>query len=194
MFQFPGPFVFSASVENHAAIKEWLLPKITEKVRKDEGKTLNLRDKKFSEVVSSYGKNSQYLPELTDPSFLGQAIWCPMDQMFDENPSLRRPSRSQIGNAWFNYFEKSDWHGPHVHHFSSFSAIYLLHLEEKNPTVFCNQWALSSSQYDYHYTTEHLSEGSVIIFPSDLMHYVPPTNSHKRVTLSFNITSTYELG
>lgn len=168
------------------------MPIISEKVQINGADALDLNVPGCSKLTSSYGQEKSYFPELTDPALLSQILWAPMDQMLRENTFIETPESSSVQYAWFNYYEETGWFAPHTHGSCSFAAIYLLHLEEENSTVFANQWTIAYPRYDPFYPTRHLEEGSIIIFPGELMHYVAPAGSSRRVTLSYNIESTYK--
>ena len=123
--------------------------------------------------------------------FLNDVIWNPVDKCLSQLPYflLVQPSQSNITGFWFNYFEKGGYHAAHVHTGSFISGIYILHLEEENPTVFMGN-DHNLDYYTFNYPAKNVTEGSVILFPSQMWHQVKEVKS-KRVTISFNIDTTF---
>ena len=76
------------------------------------------------------------------------------------------------------------------HSLIHFSGIYIIDQKGKNQTSFIHN--------DFGYldtcintkNIEDIGEGTVMIFPSHLLHYVNPVDE-SRCTISFNITSTF---
>jgi hypothetical protein len=63
-----------------------------------------------------------------------------------------------------------------------------LDCDEPNPTSFYRPCGRRESYTTF--TTGFMKEGTAILFPSDLSHYVKPTKK-RRVTLAFNVFCQY---
>ena len=177
LFNFPSNFIFWTKIEEHEKLKNILLPKIyadTSKIKYDED----------GASITNYFEKENILHHL-EQDLLNDIIWKPFKKMYDE-PDLKlrySPDNSTIQSIWYNlYDEKNCWHKTHTHPTSTFSGIYLLHLNDKNKTTF---YQFGHPMYELEYDTKHIEEGSVIIFPSALPHSVISTD-HK-VSISFNI-------
>lgn len=190
---FPGPFVYSEKIKNHSNIKEKLLPYIENDVVianrticKDNGAVVKTS---FYDCYS----NHCFLRYLEEIGVLNDIVWEPLDNCLSKLPFEvgSPPKTSTINTLWYNFFERGGKHGPHIHPSSFISGIYILHLEEKNPTVFFGSSLPSCPFHAFTYNTQHLTEGTVILFPSEMWHFVDEVKT-KRITISFNITSYFD--
>ena len=109
----------------------------------------------------------------------------------------------------FTYYEKDNFQESHNHvgpcvekdgrllH-ASFSIIYILHDEnDKSSVMFKKAGPMPFKGLDENVIIDtsysSIGEGSVIIFPSNLDHYVKPCLKTGRVTIAFNIYSEYTM-
>ena len=108
----------------------------------------------------------------------------------------------EITNMWGNLLSKKESHPPHTHSNNIFSGVYYLRASDQTaPIQFFDprpqasvfkprnrpNWNNSSMvQFDS-------VEGKGFIFPSWLMHWVPPTNG-ERVSVSWNIIARGDYG
>jgi hypothetical protein len=92
-------------------------------------------------------------------------------------------------SIWANKFEKDSWHGPHTHYGADFSGIYVVSLEGENPTSFISM-GNGSRMFLGQKDTKDVKEGTVMIFPSGLLHYVNPSPG-PRVSLAYNLSCTF---
>lgn len=187
---FRCPFIFSKIIPNHKEIKDRFLPLIEGTLQAN--KSLYYRDKKNSgwnsNVYTSFGHTLKFL---SDPELMTSIAWNPIDQLVKEAHEKEMfneyPVSSRCNMIWFNYYEPGGFQEVHDHlsnGSSFFSGIYLLHNEEPNTTAFSNYNPnpyLTETK-----TTQDHPEGTVMIFPSGLLHYVNPA-SKPRYTISFNI-------
>jgi hypothetical protein len=180
---FPGPFVFSTEVKNHKNIKDEYLPKILRDL--EDNKSKYMVPNWNCKVYSTY---DNIIDIHFDEDFTEEVIWNPLDECFENIEFLNSPKDSIITQFWYNYYEDGFFQEVHTHGTSSFSGIYILSLEEKNTTIFKN--VNQPIYFNSIYKTEHLKEGTVIIFPSSLNHYVNPVKGNK-ITISFNIKTHF---
>jgi hypothetical protein len=187
---FLSPFLFSTLVPNHQSIKEEFLPSI--KSTLELNKDLYLKNKKNSGWNSNVYTSFDYeLKFLSDKSFMKSVVWDPLDKFLDEAKGKRilrnHPSSFRCDSIWFNYYETGGFQEVHDHLNGDdclYSGIYLMHLDCPNTTAFLSRHAnifLTETK-----TTEKYPEGTVLIFPSELLHYVNPVEKTK-YTISFNI-------
>jgi predicted 2-oxoglutarate/Fe(II)-dependent dioxygenase YbiX len=200
---FPTKFIYWSRIKNHNKIKEKYYPLIL--------KNQNEYGSKFRETVSKKWNcdcySSFFSPEDTknifDDDFSNEVIWSVFDEMlnvFNNSPidlSMPIPKQSRICDIWYNHYDHGMYQEIHNHSHNNpivhFSGIYLMELNEDNTTIFFNknECKFYSDKIDViTYDTKHIGEGNVIIFPSELLHYVNPSLKG-RTTVSFNITSEY---
>lgn len=179
LYNFPHYFVYHNNVENHLKIKQSILPEIIQDFY--DNKNQYTIDNWNCEVFSTMKYD---LPILSNNSVLEEMIWIHVDNALSNASLTSYPKTSKITSIWYNVYEPGMFQEPHTHVGSSFSGIYLLELDGKNNTTFFNP---SNQKYFYTtYTPEDVYEGDILIFPSDLIHYVNPVKS-KKISIAFNI-------
>jgi hypothetical protein len=90
---------------------------------------------------------------------------------------------------WYNINGKGDWNLPHVHPRSDLAFVLYLTDTDLEFTIM-NPYHHTRINLDGHmqYTTPKINKGDIIIFPSDLPHFVMPNhNDIDRVSLSMNL-------
>lgn len=186
---FKPPFIFWTSVPNHKQIKRKYLPQIRQTYTQNK-KDLTI-ERWDCNVFSSIDID---LPYFKDEEFITSVIWNSFDQMLSEADLVEYPSTSELQEVWFNYYPKGGYQEVHTHEDTSgttFSGVYLLDVNETNTTSFVVMdqiFYLNSSINTKN--IDSIKEGTVIIFPSNLAHYVNPTTEN-RYTISFNIKSNF---
>lgn len=121
-----------------------------------------------------------------------------------------RPTKVNVLDMWFNYYSDGEYQEVHTHvqpdMFAPrphFSCIHYLKFDPEvhQPVVFndpigilrqTNSIELDSNNYNDEYEPQ-LREGSIIMFPPYLEHYVPksePTPDNPRISVAFNIILT----
>lgn len=169
IYSFTPEFFFYTSIPNHSEMKEKYLPRLQKDL-----------DKRGFQGYTSSAKTTfglSYNKELFDQDFVDTVIWKSFHQMMDELPPMYHKSKInyiEIQDVWYNYYAEGHICRPHRHLKSSFSAIYLLHLEEENTTTFLPTLDIANHayiMYDNYAHTKFCKEGDVLIFPSSLMHY-----------------------
>lgn len=196
-FLFPTPFVWWTKLGCHQEIKEKYIPLISKdlETNQDYYKQQNSWN---CQVTTSFFNEDNYMLHIFDREFLDKVVWDSVDKMLvdiNERITLPVPKSSVLSHIWYNKYDNLNWQEIHNHEKSStYSGIYLISLEENNTTNFVYPQHLRCYTNETLYTlnTSNLDEGHVIIFPSELMHYVNPTLSQNRLTISFNINSDYE--
>lgn len=182
--KFNAPFIFWTEVPNHKEIKEEILPEIKELYSKDKDRYVPTWN---SYVYTSLKYENSFLRK---EHILESIVWKPLDQMFSEVDLTASPEESSLIDIWWNYYPKGGFQEAHTHEntSSTFSGAYLLDVNEINSTVFTDFSPMFYLQKEHH--TRDIVEGSVIIFPSNLLHYVNPSKQ-ERYTLSFNISTVF---
>lgn len=201
-FVFPSNFVYWAEVENHKKIKQKYYQTIL-KISEDWENNPHFYTK-FKSSFRNYQDTIVNQQIKNDNLFLDNVVWNPIDQMFSQDFfNCMLPDSSEISELWFNVYKPGQSQEVHDHNgfftsvdgkpvSSSYSGIYILHSEESNKTVFYQQGPSPGAPVSgaINYRTDHITEGNVIIFPSNLLHYVLPCE-RPRTTIAFNIISTY---
>lgn len=116
--------------------------------------------------------------------------------------------RPYIHEIWMNTYDRSNYQEPHTHLPGFYSAIHYVMFNpyEHEGTTFCNPLEqINSFMFDGEFMDERLNphildhadipveEGDVLIFPSNLKHFVKKNDSkHLRMTISFNINRVAE--
>ena len=189
------PFLFWTEVENHKELKEKLYPEIIK--GKDNPKYLNrpLKDHSYGgskwqcDVITTFFDRDE-VSHLFTEQIVEDIIGTPLEKMFND-PNYRgkkNPIETNLTEIWYNIYEKGFFQEIHAHHGATFSGIYLFELNEPNTTVFFANHTLFEygENTDPSFTTEHIKEGNVLIFPSELTHMVRKTIDF-RITISFNL-------
>ena len=184
---FPGPFLYRTKVKNHANIKAILWDWI------QSDKDSQFYDLSFPwKNLGANDPSSAFMDHLHDLNFIRDIVFDPIADCVDELP-FEMPDLSNIhlSDIWYTYYERGNCHHPHVHPRSTFSAIYLYHLEENNKTVFFGNGSNQPYQ-DFMHSTSYAKEGEIIIFPSELYHYVEPSITD-RITISYNVQCEFDI-
>ncbi len=186
-FVFPDEFVFWRELppDVHASIKSKYLPMIEE--MEDVGRSNPGIAKWDSKLSCSMGVK---IPFLWEEELINPVVWESADEMFQssEGRISLLPSKSSLNDIWFNISRPGEYQEVHAHNPMNYSGIYLLHCNEPNNTSFYRPSARNEAYTTF--TTGFMKEGTVILFPADLLHYVKPAKE-KRVTLAFNLTCTF---
>jgi len=217
--RFPSKFVYWTQIpdEVHQKIKKELVPKIEETYEKHKDNKPFI----LGNATTSYSSNHDIRQEdnefLMDDYYQENIIWKPLEKMIHENNKNSETfpisvSKSMVSSGWYTKYNENDSFGPHGHYDKSitmdpktndifyccFSFIYILNDEnENNSTVFL----VDDMSCVYHWK-EHIEfhtgdnkdikEGTVIIFPSNLLHYVKSNKVAGRITLAYNIKCSFE--
>ena len=93
----------------------------------------------------------------------------------------------EIVTSWFEKAAKGRCHSAHNHGSSGLSAVCFIEFDKNyhSPTVFVNPDTASDQ---LNFVPPHIDEGSLIVFPSNIIHFTEPNSSDKeRIILSFNL-------
>lgn len=181
--------------ERHDELKSELLPIIEEKSLENHWK--------LSDCKTSYHwYDNQFLihPILNEIVWrlLDKVLFSPLIQNSHGNSKLKT---SKFHNVWCNTYEPGGYQEIHNHngvpvvygenlYYNTYSFIYVLHSESTTGTVFRSR----NPSFDTSTNTcsvPHNEEGTLIMFPHYMDHYVLPTTG-KRTTIAGNILSIIE--
>jgi hypothetical protein len=97
--------------------------------------------------------------------------------------------KANILDAWFQEQKQHMYHGPHNHGMGGLAAVCFLNYDENEhtPTQFISPYQNTLNGYFLNHS-EKISEGSMLIFPSNITHYTEPNQSKKsRIIFSMNV-------
>ena len=102
---------------------------------------------------------------------------------FEEVAITLSASKFEVHNFWFQQYEKGSAHGWHIHPKANYTGVY--YIEYPDTTA-------KTQIYDFVTKNivelEHINEGDVLIFPSNLIHRAPKIIDNQRKTIvSFNM-------
>jgi uncharacterized protein (TIGR02466 family) len=178
------PFIFVTTIQNHESIKAQLMPDILSfyhEHKDDEQQHWNKIP-----VVTNY--NHQSVDCFTD-EIKQDLIWNSLDLMFHEmNGHYPIPSQIHLTSIWWNVYTSGSYANSHDHRGYDLSGVYFLHMNEPNTLVFEPDSSDSFFPWttETFYTNDKTTEGSLVLFPSSMKHYVTPV-SEMRITISFNL-------
>lgn len=101
----------------------------------------------------------------------------------------------RITQSWLNYTKKEGFHHHHHHPNSFISGVFYIEADDtKDKIIFSSPSALSTielfaEEYNVFNSRDwwlSTGTGDLLLFPSTLAHYVPPTETESRISLSFN--------
>jgi hypothetical protein len=95
----------------------------------------------------------------------------------------------RVTMSWFQTAEAGDYHGPHNHSCIGYSSICYIDYDQDlhSSTEFISPFNNFLTGESIHYSPK-VDEGSIVFFPSSILHYANPNKSTKsRSILSFNI-------
>jgi predicted 2-oxoglutarate/Fe(II)-dependent dioxygenase YbiX len=143
-----------------------------------------------------------------DQETLRKIVWKPIEDMVQESQGEIFLGDSFIQSHWYNIYESGDFQEKHSHgaypividgirYHPSLSIIYILKDDNKEgSTLFTdNNPKPFGAVLDYASldtsNIEDIGEGSVIVFSSKLEHMVKPVKIGGRITIAFNIFSSF---
>jgi len=188
-FDFPAPFVYHYNVPEHVQIKQELKPKLDafyQKHHKEQMYKWKIDKSYGTGVCTNFHETSSQIKWYTN-EHLKAIVWNSLDELLSK--LKYRDSNFKLIRFWWNVYQKGD-HAPlHNHGMFGISGVYLLHLNEPNKTVFFSKskTILENGSDICQYCTDDVPEGTVMLFPSSLSHYVEPAET-ARMTISFNVS------
>lgn len=181
------PFVYWDYVPQHHQIKSFLLPKIQQHQQQHGTRGIG---NALTTFYTSVEDNASVLQK----DLIDTIIWQQFDKMVEEKQFTPTIVESRVKHLWFNSYQPGDYAIAHYHTDADFCGIYLLDVPDENNTLFHPH--TSSTHYPFEsapYTTEHIEEGNVLFWPSNLMHSVTPCKTDRTI-IAFNIISGFDFG
>ena len=202
-FKFPCPYVHWGQVKDHENIKSKLLPIINSLISKNK----YTNPFKACTMTTNFSKMSDFMDRETMDKIIGTHL----EEMVSETNCfpILKPLDAIVTEYWFNVYQKGDFQEMHNHrclpllkngkrYDNIFSIVYILNSEEDNSTIF----KLMGTDTPYFpmmkdcdfYTggIEEIKEGTLLIFSSQLNHFVRPIEKSGRITIAFNVACCFE--
>ena len=202
-FKFPCHYVHWGQVKDHENIKSKLLPIINSLISKNK----YTNPFKACTMTTNFSKMSDFMDRETMDKIIGTHL----EEMVSETNCfpILKPLDAIVTEYWFNVYQKGDFQEMHNHrclpllkngkrYDNIFSIVYILNSEEDNSTIF----KLMGTDTPYFpmmkdcdfYTggIEEIKEGTLLIFSSQLNHFVRPIKKSGRITIAFNVACCFE--
>ena len=202
-FKFPCHYVYWGQVKDHENIKSKLLPIINSLISKNK----YTNPFKACTMTTNFSKMSDFMDRETMDKIIGTHL----EEMVSETNCfpILKPLDAIVTEYWFNVYQKGDFQEMHNHrclpllkngkrYDNIFSIVYILNSEEDNSTIF----KLMGTDTPYFpmmkdcdfYTggIEEIKEGTLLIFSSQLNHFVRPIEKSGRITIAFNVACCFE--
>lgn len=211
---FPTNFVYWENIKNHEKIKPIIIDKVLEL---DNGKFKNHNQDKVGGIrnaTTSYQDGLADFHKYIDDDIIKQLVWDPLENLLSEiNSNTTIPNinlkNSCLVGSWYTKYDKNGSFNFHYHYGNdifhdgefyqrTFSMIYILNdKNENNNTRFTIPHGAPLSilpKQQVHLETQsnkEIKEGTILIFPSSLYHDVLPVKIPGRITIAFNIASSF---
>lgn len=148
--------------------------------------------------TEDYGVVTDYHKAFVEDDFTTTEVIC--EHFVDELEFISGVFNTgiQIQNSWFEKSSRNKQHTPHNHGNCGLSCVVFIKFDPKyhTPTIFIDPYLASDSSIaPQNSMPPGIREGSMIVFPSYLMHYtLPNLTDVDRIILSFNLTFERECG
>ena len=190
LYNFPSQFIYWEELPEHTDLRDELL----EFINNDNAWNGDMYRERASQYWGSTLTTSYFRTqplEFVTQEMYDQIVWCPFQRMYEEMETLPRAEQNYLAEFWYNQYNIGEHQEVHNHikgNNATISGIYILESEAPSPLTFFNpnHPIAYQSGTTHSFDTKDLMEGTVILFPSCLLHYVKPAQS-KRTTISFNI-------
>lgn len=199
-FQFPTNYVYWQKIEDHDNIKKEILPVIREKEK-------SVPENPFTACNMTTNFNSKNQDMFLSEEIIHKLVWEPIENMINECEIA--PSNYILKSYWFNTYDVGDFQEMHSHKsppvisdgemfYPTFSLVYILNDDnDKSSTIFIDHIhgyapfckPHISSTFDTSHV-EDIREGTVMVFSSNLHHFVRAVKMAGRTTIAFNVYSS----
>ena len=143
---------------------------------------------------NSYSNNSYVLNDTSMKRIKDFSNKC-LNIYFENIYSPVSNSKLKITQSWINYTNLNEYHHPHTHTNSIISGVFYVSADKQVDRITFAKNTYQQIEIEYKqandYNTSELDirvgKNELILFPSSLLHYVPPTsNKNKRISIAFN--------
>jgi hypothetical protein len=207
--QFPTTYVYWEKLKDHEQLKNKYMP-IIDKIEQDHTDKLENPYSCCTLKYISIKSNIEFL----DQSDINKIIWKPIDNFIDEINSNYQfkinIKESYINSYWFNTYHENDNQEVHNHYghpirrngflfYPTFSGVYILNDDNDSSSLIfktLREQPFMPIEDEFMFDTgKHsaIKEGTVIIFPYQLLHMVRNCIKPGRRTIAFNIFSNLKV-
>lgn len=177
----------------HLEVRNWEKKK-EELLRLYENTKSNALTKTFRDVHTDYhyngeNPNSCYSQEVY--RILESEILIANSQFIPEAENPQEQCNLGMENSWFESASSKSFHQVHNHGPTGISAVCYIEFDKEvhEPTHFLNPFLSHYLGSDCYYAPWGAGEGSILFWPSPILHYTQPNESEKdRLVLSFNLS------
>ena len=161
-------------------------------------------------VTSNVGNSTSVNKQVLDhPTLLTlkEKILVELNKFIQEvnPPQIDKNIKFYITQSWLNINHTNDWHHPHTHTNSIISGVLYVNVKNDVDSItfspkaglFGNlvYYPEKETVYNIFYKKIPVSKGMLVFFPSTTEHFVEfNKDTHKRISLSFNVFLTGTLG
>lgn len=204
-FQFPTNYVYWEKLKDHDELKRKILPIISKLKKQSSPNPFEL-----CKMITSFNDNNNFLMDQD----IKRIVWDPINNMINEIKEKHdfqiEPHKSILDLYWFNSYEKGEFQEMHNHvsfsktfegivYHPSFCIIYIINDDSDNNKTSFLDYPHGDAPFSFPYTqsfhtsdVESIKEGSVMIFSPYLQHCVGPIEKSGRITIAFNVYSTFK--
>ncbi len=144
--------------------------------------------------ISNKSSMDKYILESEELSDIKEFIEGKLQDYFDEVISAHGRAKPVLTQSWLNYTDKNQSHHSHRHQNSFISGVLYIKVSSGDSITLlgsnfgCLQLeTISATDFNYSRHEESVSNGGIILFPSDLEHEVKEsTEDSTRISLAFN--------
>jgi len=215
VFYFPSDFVYWEKIKEHEKFKKQITTLISKNKEYISEHKLVVNGKSTHTTDNNYYKNQLNKLILQNNQMIKSIVWETLDNAINELNSRKgfqelRYKESSILNFWCSLYDKNSTVKCHNHSNNqeyiiknevfkpTFSLIYIVKDDnEENQTEFIqpSMCGISTSRNaQTNFNTKYIKdigEGTVMIFPSTLYHFVNNIEKPGRIIFSFNIISSF---
>jgi len=156
------------SLKNHSLFKTKLLNEINNSPSKSSSNIFRCDWEIHKDIKREY--QNTLFDDLLIPHFLKVS-------------KILSSSGFEINNYWFQQYEKGSSHDWHIHPKTNYTGVYYIEYPDTTAKTEIYNF-LTKDKLEL----EHIEEGDVLIFPSNLVHRAPKiTNNLRKTIVSFNI-------
>ncbi len=120
------------------------------------------------------------------------------------NPINQKDVSLNITQSWLNFTEKGQFHHKHYHHNSLVSGCLYINAKKENDVILFSKkhnlqnWKIQpkeENQLNCNDVYFFVESCSIVLFPSNLIHSVPPSNAdYTRISIAFNSFPSGNIG
>ena len=193
MYYFQSPFVFSHKPSGHKKFKDETISKI--KAYIDRGLCIQEHpDHAINNFMTQFSRQNDpsyakfRFTEEWNNTIIWESVNAMMKQLLTDRPDIPEiPSSFSIEKFWFNYYPDGTYTKPHQHYGTDISGIYVVHSDGPNTTELMYSQNVGTWRYfNDIYSTDHLPEGTVLLFPSHVTHWTIPS-AGERYSIAFDL-------